>query len=374
MGESFSFGNYSTEQVGWTSKNLINYPSFFIDMLKDEIYNQTTDPDILEGKGPELSRKQHLIFATSTTPYVNMTTCEMSTEYVDTMINCTRPSMQGSRSCSAIKMRHSSDRPIQGNTTVLSYAWNWSPMVDIPQVLASYHPASPGVLDSFLRDPPLALTPKFQNNDHPELSEDNNYPMDYRSVPMSVFEARLAMIINTYIKAGFGQDKVTGNDGLVPLAKGADPSTVFYYKPDVSIQRQTSYLRAPLIPWANTTGTWTGFADRRVYAVSWGWLAAFLLAVLVAATAAAANLVLRSRLRVPADFLQGVAALARDSIFVAAPPGAGTASALKGSERARALKDRVIMIRDVQPGWEVGRIALADASAGDKLNWNRRYE
>lgn len=80
------------------------------------------------------------------------------------------------------------------------------------------------------------------------------------------------------------------------------------------------------------------------------------------------NLVLR-RSNLP-DIISGVSALTRDSPFFSMPT---LASTLDGSDRARFLKDRLVMIQDVCPEEEVGRIALSDTKTLVRLQKPRMY-
>jgi hypothetical protein len=105
-----------------------------------------------------------------------------------------------------------------------------------------------------------------------------------------------------------------------------------------------------------------------IYKVNRTWFALYIVSAIFASICAIANVVLRWN-NIP-DIISGVSALTRDSPFVSTPTPAST---LDGSDRARFLKDRMVMIQDVCPDNEVGRIALADATTLGRLQKERLY-
>jgi hypothetical protein len=330
-------------------------PSIALLMPRDEAIPHTEQ---LPGK--EISEKQTLLFATlasfddsSRDTWINMTMCKLNTQYVDTAIDCTRASFQGNLECRATKMKHSQGRPVSGNTTIFTLPLVRSTLTGLSTVLANQKPAIPGGLDTFLQNPLLTGSYKVYDNDgHPKAEYIGQY-WDL-NVPMDMFEARLSIILNTFAMAGSNPDYISGAEIAYPIVTEGG-ATIF---------------NASLGPveWASSDGTWTEFTTR-VYVVRWPWLALYVCAALVMSASAVANIVLRSLIRSP-DFLNSVSALTRDSPFITSSAGG---SALEGLDRARLMKNKRLMVRDVQPLDAVGRIALSDSTGAGGLDWDRKY-
>lgn len=310
------------------------FPNIGMFLLRDEV---TAFPRNLPET--DITKKQTLVFATRTTSSdtINMTMCELGTRYVDTHFECTRASFQGTRECRATKMKHSEGWPVSGNATFFTQALvSWVPW-NIPLVLANYHVNTPGGLDTLLQDPLFTGALSLLRASYWDLN-----------VPMSLFEARLSVILNTFSMAVSNPDYISGING--------------------STTSGNTTLRDDAGEWASGNGTWTEFTDQ-VYVVNWAWFALYVCAVLVMAACGVANIALHLLIRSP-DFLTSVSALTRDSPFITVPPGG---SALDGLDRTRLIKNKRISIRDVQPDEAVGRIALSDATGVGMVDWTRKY-
>lgn len=71
------------------------------------------------------------------------------------------------------------------------------------------------------------------------------------------------------------------------------------------------------------------------------------------------------------DFFGSISALTRDSIFFDAPT---PASGMDGTERAKLLQNRGVMIQDVAPNDAVGRIAFSGNEGMLRLQKDRIYD
>ncbi|KAF2854192.1 hypothetical protein T440DRAFT_270335 [Plenodomus tracheiphilus IPT5] len=261
---------------------------------------------------------------------MNLTLCHAATQYVDAAISCSRAVDDGDLACAVYRMRRTPGLTGPRNLTALDMGWSNMLLKYIPYTLPSLHPYTSGILENWLRDPPTAF-----------LGVSNGVVSRYDGLPLSVFSDRLAMVLNTHIQASLNATIMVGSDGNAFAAVNKD--------------------------WANTTSTWTEFT-LPVYKVNRIWFALYLISAITASICAIGNLILRWN-NIP-DILSGVSALTRDSPFFSTPTPAST---LDGSDRARFLKDRLVMIQDVCPDEEVGRIALSDAKNLVRLQKERMY-
>ncbi|KAH6955855.1 hypothetical protein BKA56DRAFT_663254 [Ilyonectria sp. MPI-CAGE-AT-0026] len=333
-------------------------PPIQFDLLKDEFLNATLQMggNFSLSNGEDRPSKQTLVFVANSIGKTfndflwDMTMCAPSTSYVDTMVRCSRSSDFGYLACSAERIRHSKGRPIQANATVFSFPKNLPVLSMIPRLLPDPEGGQNNMLNLFLRDPTLARP----------ISAFYNYmayfsPPSLEKVSMPIFEARLAAILNTVIRASFEQSIIVGADGLSPSTQ-------------MIIDNATGSIVTPLADWDNSTGTWLEFSDQ-VYKVNWMWMGVYVISTLVMTVFALGHLALQCKTKSP-DFLSSVSTLMRDSPYVAVPDGG---SALSGIERVRLLKDKWVRIQDVQPRSDVGRIAFSDMAHSEALSWDRRY-
>ncbi|KAF4958029.1 hypothetical protein FSARC_11125, partial [Fusarium sarcochroum] len=298
-------------------------PSFQFDLLKDKYLNATpwAGGNFSLVDGQDLPSKQNLVFVTSTTPesghgfVYNMTMCAPSTSYVDAMVRCSRPSNLGLLSCFVEKLRHTRGQLVKANATILSFSYNLPILPLIARLLPDPEGSSNDLLNLFLRDPALARPVgefyKFEAFSRPPSLD---------SVSMSVFEARLAAVLNTVVRASFEQSIIVGADGISPSSKIITDNT-------------TGDTITPLSNWGNSTGTWEEFADP-VYKVNWIWMSVYAVSTLAMLVFTIGHIALQYNIRAP-DILNSVSTLARDSPYVSAPSGG---SMLGGLERIRLLK------------------------------------
>jgi hypothetical protein len=260
----------------------------------------------------------------------NLTLCDVETQYVDAAVSCSRAVDGGDLACAVSRMRRTPGLAGPQNLTALDMGWSNKILAYLPYTLPSLHAGTSGILENWLWDPPVSF-----------LGVGNGVVSRYDGLPLDVFSDRLAMVLNTHIQASLNATIMVGSDGTAFAAVDED--------------------------WANTTGTWTEFTSP-IYKINRTWFALYLFSAIVASICAIANLFFRWN-NIP-DIISGVSALTRDSPFFSTPT---PASALDGSERARFLKDRLVMIQDVYPEKEVGRIALADATTLVRLQKERMY-
>jgi hypothetical protein len=157
-------------------------------------------------------------------------------------------------------------------------------------------------------------------------------------IPPSVFSNRLAVVLNTHLKALLNVTVTVASADAV----GTD--------------------------WANMTGTWYEFTAA-VYHVNTLWFAFYFISAIVMMICAITNVVLRSMIHVP-DFLGSISALTRDSTFVDVST---PASWMDGTERTRLLRDKWIMIQDVRPEESVGKNTFSDDVANVGMRMDRKY-
>lgn len=278
--------------------------------------------------------------------------CTPSTSYIDTEVKCSRVADYAPLICTAERARHTRGRPIDANTTVLSFKGNLELLSLIPRLLPDPEGGRNNLLNLFLRDPTLAR-PMSAFYEYTEFV--GPPPLD--NVPMEIFEARLAAVFNTVIRASYEQSIIVGSDGLSPSTESFSVNAA---DRDISV--------TPLSTWDNGTGTWAEFTEP-AYEVDVLWMVIYAVSTLVMTVFAVGHVVLQVRVKSP-DFLTSISALTRDSPFVAVPEGA---SGLGGPERARLLRHKRVRIQDVQPEGDVGRIAFGDDSLGVSLYADRRY-
>ncbi|KAF5590929.1 uncharacterized protein FSUBG_10658 [Fusarium subglutinans] len=267
--------------------------------------------------------------------------CDISTSYIDMQIGCTRATVDADLVCQAKQARHTPSYPIKGNLTALS-SWRLAPGIlrELPFTGASHHVEEPSTLEMYLRDP-LGVFQRIRGGymDDPETT---NKLGCFASLPAEIIERRLATVLNTITMPTYEVNVLTGGKGL-------------------------SLDGGPVL-WQNTTATWVEF-DSDIYKLNKPWFITTILSTVVLMICAAANIVIRQRIRAP-DFLDSVAGLTRDSQFVdVSQEGSGKS----GSDRLEMIRDVQVRICDVYPEREIGKIALTTELNGPKLRWERIY-
>jgi hypothetical protein len=287
-------------------------------------------PSVIPGTFVEPYKKLTLVFYSRW----NLTLCDVGTEYVDSVIDCSKPIWSGDNLCSVRKMRRSPGFKGKGNLTALDIGRTESILKHIPYTMASFHPNEPSILEKWLKDPTTA----FQKQ----------YGMDYtwyEDLPLGLFSNRLAVVLNTYLRAMFDLTVTVGSE-----------------------DNDTSVNKFGGLPWTNTTGTWNEFTDP-VYYISMPWFIIYVISALVLTVCGFTNIVLRSLTQSP-DIIGSIAALTRDSQFFDTP---APASGMDGSERSRLLQNKWVMIQDVRSEETIGRIAFSDDVSLVPLSKDRMY-
>jgi len=261
-----------------------------------------------------------------------MILCTPKTEYVESSINCSRVANGEDMTCSVTSMRNNPSMGDDSSNTALHIGRQYDILDEIPWILSNVKADQPLLLERWLRNPPTAM------------QEPNTglKAVWYEDIPMSIFQNRLAMVLNTYLRASLNLTNNVGSDGLLLDNRDSD--------------------------WANLTGTWFEYTPP-IYYLNWKWFYLYFISSLVLAGCALANIVLRCLIRIP-DFLTSVSGLTRDSPFVDVPT---PASILGGSERSRLLQDKLVMVQDVKPQDEVGRIAFSDLPGKVHIQQGRLY-
>ncbi|OJD33152.1 uncharacterized protein BKCO1_3300089 [Diplodia corticola] len=322
-----------------------DYANIFFDILQQANHSEPTPFSIPTNPVD----KAILVFgtrgSTATNMYsqIRMTHCPVSATYVETEVLCTRSTRGGALPCSATRMRATPLHTAASNWSSLSLraSFTGNYLMYIPDTIQSAHPVTPTGLESYLQDPPTSF-------------QDDGFDVaDYDGVPLPVFEARLALVVNTFYHASLNASNFLGADGVARYV--VEP---WYYANQ----------------YGNASGTWEEYTAPR-YEVKPAWFALYLAATTVLAVCAVATVVVAAVTRAP-DVLGGVSGLTRDAAYVTGAPAGG--SGVAAAERARALRGVWVRIQDVKPEEEVGRIAFSDqkdfAGAAGGLRWERRYE
>jgi hypothetical protein len=249
------------------------------------------------------------------------------------MIECSRATQNEDLACSVRKMRRTAEHPVRGNLTALDIGRSYHVLGHVPYINPSIHASQPSMLEKWLYDPSTVLDDTLSRM----YAQVGPRPM-YEHIPLEVFSNRLSMVLNTNLLAMFNMSIIVGGDVTQD------------------------------VQWGNTTGTWTEFTAP-VYFINETWFALYFVSAIVLLICAITNVVLRSLSHAP-DFMGSISALTRDSPYFDVPT---PASGLEGTERSRFLQNKWVMIQDVLPGKDVGRIALSDADGMVPLQKTRLY-
>ncbi|KAK8240512.1 hypothetical protein HDK90DRAFT_186773 [Phyllosticta capitalensis] len=271
--------------------------------------------------------------------YSGYTFCGVKTEYIDVDVECTRSRAAGPMTCVAQRARATKTSPEKSNVTALGDEW-WA-LHGPPEMTRL------GTFEQYLKDPTQVFNTSYYDHGEPK----------FRSIPISTFESRLALLLNTYWHVSLNTHNFVATDGLSPTSPR-----------DVTVS--PGFDEHPLADWGTTTAYRT-FSAGQIYLIAPLWMTLYVAATVVLTVCTVVTIVLQSRIRAP-DILGSVSTLTRDSPYVAAPPGG---SGLESTERARLLRDMWVRIQDVRPGDDVGKIAFSDDKGlGARLKWDRLYE
>lgn len=250
------------------------------------------------------------------------TLCKMDQSFVQSHISCM------GKDCAVDKMHANATNPDHVSPYVLSDFANW--MLAFTAAGASTHVATYSPLQYFLNDTTSAGRSNVFNG--PNLL----------AVPTPDFNARLALLLNTYWQAGVAPFDMTG---ALHTSEDGSPS--------------------PLTTIALDTST------AQVYRVSWGWLVVLLVSSVLLLLGGIGGAICDSRTVGP-DIFGFASNLANKNKYMRVPTGD---SSMSGAERTRRLGHVKVMLQDVKPDDPVGKIALGSIdNGGARLTPGRVYK
>jgi hypothetical protein len=171
------------------------------------------------------------------------------------------------------------------------------------------------------------------------------------------FTTALSYLMNTFYSTGFTDDFQAGSispNEKITLWNGTDGSTYTVY----------------LTNYANGTHHCRSVDAPVVYKINWLFIVIFEFCAVTLLLIGIAGVLLESRTISP-DILGFVSNLARHSKYVKLPK---TESTMSGGERARALGNVKVMMQDMKPDAEVGRIVLGTVhESAQRLRPGRLY-
>jgi len=163
------------------------------------------------------------------------------------------------------------------------------------------------------------------------------------------FAGYFGMLFNTFIHITHCPECLTDSSlsSIDPVAAGGEPGTGF-----MSPSASALYL-TPKTPSGKAKRVYS--PEALVYKLDWRWVAVLLTSVISLLLVGLASVFLESVLVAP-DVLGYASTLARNSRYLHLPKTA--AKPMSGPERARAIGSVKVMIQDVKPDKNVGKIAL----------------
>ncbi|KAK8168857.1 hypothetical protein BKA80DRAFT_308517 [Phyllosticta citrichinensis] len=137
-----------------------------------------------------------------------LTVCGVTVEYVDAQIECSRLTTAGELDCVSTALRRTRDPGETPYVTATSFdPWGVSGLDEMTSLLASGHPAQAGPFELYLADPIQG----FQSMIGERPS--------YKDLPLSVFQSRLSLLLNTYWHMSLNTSVFLGIDGVTPSTK-----------------------------------------------------------------------------------------------------------------------------------------------------------
>lgn len=180
-------------------------------------------------------------------------------------------------------------------------------------------------------------------------SSSSGLSIDLTALPQDFVEYKLAVLMNTWWTIGFSPANFT-----TPLSNSTDNPQLS----NTGVEIPISWGRAVIIN------------SNSMFVTRWGWLAVLILCSTALLLAGIFSILWDARTVSP-DVLGFASSVVRKSKYVQLPK---VNSAASGAERARALGEVRVMMQDVKPTAEVGRIALGTAHANaQKLTLGRIY-
>ncbi|MCJ1377999.1 hypothetical protein MMC17_001095 [Xylographa soralifera] len=249
--------------------------------------------------------------------------CDVTKSAVDSHIVC----VGGNGQCEVDSMRRT---PNPNTSDPRGLAANFvSSYVNLTSATGA---SSPSMTERFIMDPNTTTFDYFENQNGFDLSK----------LPLNVFNERLSIVLNTYWMTG-----------LAPMFQS---NTLPRFSYDVIVDNTTDAV----------------FLDTSVqYATSWGWLTLLLVSSVILLLAGVAGTIWDAQTIGP-DILGFANSIVRKSKYIKLPETPSTAG---GAERARKMGDIKVMMQDVKPGSEVGKIALGTVSEKtERLKPGRLYK
>ena len=165
--------------------------------------------------------------------------------------------------------------------------------------------------------------------------------LDLSTVPADEFTQRLSLLFNTYWQASIVPCDYTGK-----------------------------VIRTTTDPLLEQNATIT--ISINVYRADWAWLAVLLVSSTILLVAAVAGAIWNSRLIVGPEFFGVTSSLAHRNRYMRVPSGEST---IGGVARARQLRDMRVMLQDVAPDQQVGKMVLGtvEGNGGQRLKLGRMY-
>ncbi|KAK0716359.1 hypothetical protein B0H67DRAFT_610877 [Lasiosphaeris hirsuta] len=200
--------------------------------------------------------------------------------------------------------------------------------------------------------------------------------LDALSVSPSIFADSFGTLFNTFVHIAHCPECIITSDlgridaGLMPIEYGYDPDQASkgFYTGGISGMALGLYRR----PGTNDgNATHAKSTPDLLFKLDWRWVGLFLACVIVLFLVGVASVILESVLVAP-DVLGYASTLARNSRYLHLPKTA--AKPMGGPERARAIGGVKVMIQDVKPDKDVGKIALGlKHDRAEKLKPGRLY-
>jgi hypothetical protein len=262
---------------------------------------------------------------TSNTTFA-FSTCTMNQIFVDSELNCT------SRSCVVKNMRYT-----PGNPSPVAAAPFHRTFLDLATGYSTN--GTPTLVERYIDAPNQAFTGASIGTLYIDIDGENpNLPSPSYLQPR--FEERLSILLNTFWHFSFapaGQAKVGDSSEL--------------YRKDGN-------------------GTWSS-TEVTIYSVNWAWLSVLIICSVILLTAGITSAIWEHQTIGP-DILGFASSIVRQSKYIALPKGDST---MTGSQRARMLADEKVMMQDVKPNAEHGKIALGTITEkSQRLQHGRLYK
>ncbi|KAK7513646.1 hypothetical protein IWZ03DRAFT_237587 [Phyllosticta citriasiana] len=137
-----------------------------------------------------------------------VTVCGVTVEYVDVQVECSRLTTAGELDGVSKALRRTHDPPATPLITATTFfPWVEAGLDELTSLLASGHVVQAGPFELY----PYDLTQGFWSTigDTPS----------YKDVPLSIFQSRLALLLNTYWHMSLNTSTYLGTDGVTPSAE-----------------------------------------------------------------------------------------------------------------------------------------------------------